>query len=162
MADGHAYEQRFLAERVREIMRTVAEGSATKLARLMNGLPTEAGSERSDPRARNVESDRRQIQRWLAADALMDEASRVKLLAVANRVLSERGEEPFSPDFLTVVPPDPIDEISWKLDLLLVHLALGRPVPALEVEGALARLERRVGDAGRSGLGGSPSGGDGP
>lgn len=54
------------------------------------------------------------------------------------------------------------EEISRKLDLLLVHLALGRPMPAAEVEGALARLEQRVGDAGRSGLVGSPSGGDGP
>lgn len=89
----------------------------------------------------------------------MEEQSRVKLLDVANRVLSERGEPVLPDDFLTVALPDPIYEISRKLDLLLAHHGIeDAPAPASEVESALALLEQPVADAGRSGRAGRRSG----
>lgn len=134
-----------IAARVREIQRTVANDSPTQLARILNDVPGEETASRTDELGRKIETDRRMVGRWLAADALMDGASRQRLLRAANRVLQERGEPPLPNDFLDVMEPDPLLEISRKLDLLLAHLGPAhRPIPAEESEAALRRLERRV------------------
>lgn len=144
MAVGHEYEQRELARRVRAIMWAVAGGSPTKLARVLNDVdPDEAGS-RVDEDGRRIESDRRMIARWLAAEMLMEDASRVKLLDKANERLAAQNEPPLPDDFLIVETADPLDEISRKLDLLLADRGL-RLEPAVTGAGeALRRLERAV------------------
>lgn len=142
MAKGHEYEQQVLAKRVLAIMRAVAGGSPTKFARILNGVDPNAVDARTDERAPRIESDRRLIARWLAADALMDESSRVKLLAVANQRLALTGAPPLPEDFLTFEEPDPLVEISRKLDLLLADRGLRFEPDATEADAALQRLER--------------------
>lgn len=143
MATGREHEQRVLAGRVRHITRAVANGSPTGLARVLNGLAPDDSSSRADALGRHIENDRRQVSRWLAGSMLMEEPSRIRLLAAANRVLGERGEPLFQPDYLTVREVDPIEEISRKLDLLLARLGPEeRPIPASEAEAAFARAER--------------------
>lgn len=146
MAAGREHEQRELAKRVLALMRLVAGGSPTKLSRLMNGVDPNKTHARSDAKAGQIESDRRQIQRWLAGAALMEEASRVELIEVANRVLAERGEPLLPADYLTIEKPDPIEEISRKLDLLLLRLGPEEtPLPKSEVAAAFVRYERFLG-----------------
>lgn len=144
---GHA--EKVLAGKVRELLKAVANDSPTQMARLMNGVSPEATASRTDELGRKIESDRRMLGRWLAADALMDRSSRVRLIAAANVILQSRGEQPYSGDFLEVAEPDPIDEISRKLDLLLALLGPARrPIPDEESQAALDRLERREADGG--------------
>lgn len=101
LAGDEAMAVRSSGERLQEVL-AVLDLSPYRFAAYWAGYGPEEPVVRSErgERRRRFEARKRSLARWLNDDFAIEAESAVEIVALANRLLAERGEEPFPLDHL--------------------------------------------------------------